>query len=47
MYRKEKKTEDGVNLLFKARANKFWLTLKNCSWFNKVVHGRPCIKQAL
>ena len=44
---REKKTEDGVNLFFKAFANRFWLTSKNCSWFNKAVHGRPCIKQTL
>ena len=41
MSRETKKTEDGKNLFFKALATRFWLTSKNCSWFNKVVHGRP------
>ena len=46
MKRKEKKTENGVNLFFKALANRFWLTLKNRYGSAKlVVHGRPCIKQ--
>ena len=40
-----KKTEDGENLFFKALANRFWLTSKSYSWFNKVVHGRPSIKR--
>ena len=40
-----KKAEDGENLFFKAVANRFWLTWKTCSWFNKVVHGRPSIKR--
>ena len=40
------KTENGVNLFFKALANRFWLTLKNRYGSAKlVVHGRPCIKQ--
>ena len=39
-----KETEDGENLFFEALANRFWLTSKICSWFNKVVHGRPFIK---
>ena len=30
--------------IFKASANEFWITLKSCSWFNKVDHGRPSIK---
>ena len=42
--RERKKTEDGGNLFSKAFTNRFWLTLKNCSWFNKVVHGRPSIR---
>ena len=25
-------------------ANRLWLTSKRCSWFNKVVYGRPSIK---
>ena len=43
-WEKEKKTEDGENLFFKASANRFWLKLKCYSWFNKVVHGRLSIK---
>ena len=39
-----KKTEDGENFFFKASANRFWLTSKCCSLFNKVIHGRPSIK---
>ena len=39
-----KKTADGENLFFKALGDRFWLTLKNYSWFNKVVHSRPSIK---
>ena len=39
-----KKTENGENLFFKALSNTFWLTLKSCSWFNKVVHGRTSVK---
>ena len=39
------KTKDGENLFFKRLANRFWLTSKSCSWFNKVVHGRPSIKR--
>ena len=39
-----KKTEDGENVFFNALANRFWLTLKSCSWFKKIVHGRPSIK---
>ena len=42
---KKKKTEHGESLFFKAPANRFWLTSKNRSWFNKVVHGRPSIKR--
>ena len=26
---------------FKALANRFWLTSKNCSGLNKVAHSRP------
>ena len=37
--------EDGKNLFFKALVKRFWLTLKSYSWFNKVTHGRPSIKQ--
>ena len=40
-----KKTEDGENLLVKALANRFLLTSKSYSWFNKVVHSRPSIKR--
>ena len=41
--------EDGVNwtmriYFLKLPANRFWLTSKSCSWFNKVVYGRPSIK---
>ena len=43
----EKKTEGGENLFFKALANRFWLTSKSYSWFNKVVHGQPSIKGTL
>ena len=42
--RVRKKTENGENLFFKALANRFWLTSKSCSWFNKVVHGQSSIK---
>ena len=41
----KKKTEDGKKLFFKALANRFWLTSKSYSWFNKVVHARLSIKQ--
>ena len=44
MEREGKKTEDCENVLFKALANRFWVTLNSCSWFNKVIHGRPPIK---
>ena len=40
------KTEDGENLFFKALANRFWLTLKSYSWFNKVVPGLTSIERA-
>ena len=40
----KKKTEDGENLSLKALPNRFCLTLKSCSWFDKVVHGQPSIK---
>ena len=47
MQREEKKkTKDGENVIFKALANRMWLTWKGCSWFNKVVHGQPSIKWA-
>ena len=36
--------KDGENLFFKASTNRFWLTSKCCSWFNKVVHDPPSIK---
>ena len=39
-----KKSVDGENLFFKVLANRFWLTSKACSWFNKVVHGQPSLK---
>ena len=42
--RERKKTKDSGHLFFKAFANRFWLTSKNCSWSSKVVHGRPSIK---
>ena len=41
---REKKTEDGKNIFFKALANRFWLASKSCLWFIKIVHGRPSIK---
>ena len=41
----KKNTEDSENLFFKALANRFWLTSKSYSWFNKVVHGQPSIKR--
>ena len=44
--RGKKKTKDGENVIFKALANRMWLTWKGCSWFNKVVHGQPSIKWA-
>ena len=38
---REKKAEDVENVFFfKAFVNRFWLTSKSCSWFNKVVHSR-------
>ena len=40
-----KKTVDSENLFFKSLANRFWLTSKSYSCFNKVVHGRPSIKR--
>ena len=40
----KKNTKDGENLFFKASANRFWLTSKCFSWFNKIVHGQPSIK---
>ena len=36
--RETEKSEDGENTFFKALANRFWLTSKSCSLFNKVVH---------
>ena len=42
--REREKTEDGENLFFKAVAIMFGLTLKNCSWFNKVGHDRRSFK---
>ena len=33
-----KKTEAVENLFFKALPNRFCLTSKSCSWFNKVAH---------
>ena len=41
----EKKTEDGENVFFKALFYRFWLTSASCSWFSKVVYGRPSIKR--
>ena len=38
---KKQKTEEGENLFFKGLANRFWLTSKRCSCFNKVVQGQP------
>ena len=38
------KKQDGEKLFFKALVNRFWLTWKSFSWFNKVVHGQPSIK---
>ena len=40
-----KKTEDDENLFYKALDNWFWLTSTSYSWFNKVIHGQPSIKQ--
>ena len=42
--RERQKTEDGEYILFKALANRFWLTSKNCLWFKKAVPGQPSIK---
>ena len=42
-----KKTEDVENLFSKVLANRFWITTKSCSWFNKVVHGQPSLKWTL
>ena len=41
----KKNTEDSENLFFKALANRFWLTSKSYSWFNKFVFGRPSTKR--
>ena len=38
--KKKKKKKDGENLFFKALANRFCLTSKSCSWFNKVVNDQ-------
>ena len=43
--KQNKKTEDSKNLFFKELDNKFWLTSKFYSGFNKVVHGQPSIKR--
>ena len=40
-----KKIGDGENLFFKVLDNRFWLTSKSYSWFNKVVHAQPSIKR--
>ena len=40
-----KRIEDSEHLFFKALDNRFWLTSKSYSWFNKVVHGQPSIKR--
>ena len=39
----EKKRMVKIHFL-KLPANRFWLTSKCCSWFNKVVYGQPSIK---
>ena len=39
-----KKTKDG-EILFKAIGDRFWLTSKSYSWFNKDVHGQLSIKR--
>ena len=39
--KKKKNTEEGENLFFKGLANRFWLTSKSCSCFNKVVQSQP------
>ena len=44
--REREKTDDYENVFFKALANRFWLTLKSCSWFNKVIHDQPSIRWA-
>ena len=41
---REKKNRRWWKCIFKALANRFWLTSKSCLWFNKVVYGRPSIK---
>ena len=43
----KKKTEDGEFFFLKGLTNRFWLTLKSCSWLNKVLHDRPSIKWTL
>ena len=40
-----KKTEDGEHLFFKVLDNRFWLTSKSYSWFNRVVHDQSSIKR--
>ena len=37
----KKKTRYDESLFFKAIDNRFWLTSKSYSWFNKVFHGQP------
>ena len=37
---REKKQKMLKMYFFKAFVNRFWLTSKSCSWFNKVVHSR-------
>ena len=41
---REEKNRWWKRIFFKALANRFWLTSKSCSWFNKAVHGRPSFK---
>ena len=42
--REREKTDDYENVFFKAFANRFWLTLKSCSWFNKIIHDQLSIR---
>ena len=45
IWKKKTKKNRMMKIYFlKLSANRFWLTLKSCSWFNKIVYGQPSIK---
>ena len=37
---REEKTKEGENIFINALSNRFWLTSKGFSWFNKVIYGQ-------